>query len=248
MEGESRSAQSASQRNMIVSDAIPDLPVIPDAGLRQTADSIAGLGLAGAQQLKDLIEQLGDSGWYSQASNYSMKLASLEPVARNFLVAGAYCRNSLALPEISADTALFGYFSRNAIAWLLKAREGDPENEDAGIELALAYLDSRNPQNSMKGIMLFKEILEKNPDNEEAAFQLARSAKQVRKNDRAGELFREVLRINPANLEAKWELATLLLDMQDMEGSRKLLIELKDQEADQMLASAAAELLEKIKK
>lgn len=234
--------------NVKPGDLFGSLPKIANDSLADQAKQIIDGKITSADTIQAIIDNLRSEGAYLHATLCAEKLASSEPTAKNYFVAGVISRTSLQSQSVAKDTALFRIFASKSISLLQKSVELDSTNENAMIELAMAYLESRIGMNSMEGIKMFRRVLNLNPNNEEAAFHLARGSRQIGKTDQAIELYQKVVELNPGNLEAKWELAGMLVDGGRNDEAAGLLSDLKNQEVDPMLAGAAGDLLEKLKK
>lgn len=80
-----------------------------------------------------------------------------------------------------------------------KAQEIEPENEEIKLELALCYIE--NPANPMQGISLLRELVEKNPKNENAIFNLGLLSMRSGQYDKAIDRFEQILEFAPERHE-----------------------------------------------
>jgi FimV-like protein len=200
-----------------------------------------------AEKLKSAVSFLRDRGRLDAASVYAGRLADLEQDPKNWLVAGALAREAaVSDPAINGDDGLFTQFMEKALFYLQKATESDPENEDALIELGLAYIGSGKPENSMQGIQSLLKVIELNPDNGEAAFHLGMFSRQTGQWEKAASRFENVVRVDPQNYPARYFLAITYLDLGKNGEAKELLNEVIKNSPEQDLVDSAKEVLEKI--
>ncbi|MCB9234362.1 MAG: tetratricopeptide repeat protein [Bacteroidia bacterium] len=200
-----------------------------------------------AEKLRETVVFLRDHGRLDAAAVYAARLADLEQEPRNWLVAGALAREAaLGYGGENGNPEVFGAFVEQSLNYLPRAVEADSENEDALIELGLAYIGSGKPENSMQGIQQLLKVMELNPDNSEAAFQLGLFSRQTGQWEKAAQRFETVLRVDPQNHSARYFLALTYLDMGKTAEAKPLLNEIIKNSSEQELTDAARELLEKI--
>ena len=226
---------------------------IPSVSGIKGADSLQNVARQAADEnqksvtFKALVALLRDNGRYDAAAVCAGKIASLEPSSQNEVVAGALFRNAAAVFESKGDTALANAFFDQAVVFLSKTLEREPQNEDALIEIGLAYIESGVPGKSMEGIQKLLRVMEINPKNEEAAFRLGLFSRQTGQFDKAATRFETVRSLNPQNLAATWYLALTYLDLGKTTDAMPLLTELAAQTTDQELAASANEILNSFK-
>jgi len=86
-----------------------------------------------------------------------------------------------------------------ATSLLEKAQELDPKDDDIRLELALCYIES--PSNPMRGISLLRQLVEENPQNENALFNLGILSMRSGQYDKAIGRFEEILAFSPERFE-----------------------------------------------
>jgi len=101
--------------------------------------------------------------------------------------------------QSAPDSAVRSTMVAKAIASYEKILQLNPENLDAKTDLGLCYAEGTNQP--MKGITLLREVIEKNPDHENAQFNLGILSVRSGQYDKAVERFSKVLALNPARTE-----------------------------------------------
>lgn len=189
--------------------------------------------------LRDIVEGAQEVGRIDVAAVYAGMLAHEQPDTKNLLVAGALFRNANRTPALMADTVAFRKFSNEAIHFLEEAVEGEPGNEDAKIELGLAFVEARAPGLSMQGILKIREVADANPQNTEALFHLGGFSLETGQFDKAEGRFRQILEVDAGNIRAKYFLGVSLREQGKTAEYKKWMTEVSEQQQDPELAAAA---------
>jgi len=87
--------------------------------------------------------------------------------------------------------------------YLNKVLEGKPDRLDLKSKVAMTYVSSANP---MQGIAMLREILEQDPKNESALFNMGVLSMQSGQYKRAVERFEELVLHYPSNIEGQFYL------------------------------------------
>jgi len=193
--------------------------------------------------LRDLVEEYQVHGRLDLAAIYAGALAREIPDAKNQLVAGALFRNANRTQALMSDTVAFREFSDQSIYFLEQIMETDPGNEDAKIELGLAYVEARSPGLSMQGILKIREVAEANPNNTEALFHLGGFSIETGQFDKAEGRFRQILEVDAGNNRAKYFLGVSLREQGKFAEFKKWMTEVAEQQQDTELAAAASAAL-----
>jgi tetratricopeptide (TPR) repeat protein len=189
--------------------------------------------------LREIVEGAQNAGRVDVAAVYAGILADEQPDPKNQLVAGALYRNANRTPAMLQDTVAFRKFSDRSIDLLEKAVEAEPDNEDAKIELGLAFVEARVPGLSMQGILKIREVAEANPQNTEALFHLGGFSLETGQFDKAEGRFRQILEVEPGNIRAKYFLGVSLREQGKSAEYIKWMTEVAEQQQDPELAAAA---------
>lgn len=200
----------------------------------------------GSQQqvlLDSVIQHLQQRNRPDHAAAYAARLAQTDSSFENLALAGSLHLQASQLDYVMKDTALSRNFATQAIAWLVRATALEPRNEDALLNLGMAYIASGRPENSMRGIMSIRQVTEINPANPEAQFRLGLFSVQTQQWPKAAERFENVLKLEPDNAVAMYQLAYVRVQMGQPQGTKAMLEKVLTLTEDAKLRQAARELL-----
>ena len=238
-EGSSTTGQESGHESERLLELLP--PFTPDdninvllKALEQEKDNDSRSDL-----LRDIVEATQSAGRIDVAAVYAGMLAHEQPEPKNLVVAGALFRNANRTAPMLQDTIAFRKFSDEAIHFLDEALEAEPNNEDAKIELGLAYVEARSPGLSMQGILKIREVADANPQNTEALFHLGGFSLETGQFDKAEGRFRQILEVDPGNVRAKYFLGVSLREQGKTAEYKKWMTEVAEQQQDPELAAAA---------
>lgn len=129
-----------------------------------------------------------------------------------------------------------------------KARElgSDEEKEvlDMEANMAMTYIASSNP---MKGISMLTEILEKDPEHEEAIYNLGILSIQSNQYDKAVGRFEKLVSLYPENLQAQFYLGLSYKEAGNLKKARKQFEKVKELDKDPEVQATVDTYLEEIK-
>ena len=137
------------------------------------------------------------------------------------------------------------YVLSQAIACYEKALEINSENTDAKINLATAYLEGQSAP--MKGVMLLREITDKDPDNITANLILGKYGIVSGQFDKAAKRLQKVLSIDSLNVEAYLYLAEAYEGMGDKTKAIEALEQCKKVVTDSGFSNEISNYIEKLK-
>jgi tetratricopeptide (TPR) repeat protein len=100
------------------------------------------------------------------------------------------------------DPARQNWLATNAKSLFEKSLELNPANDSAKIGIGACYLFGNIAPNPMQGIMIIREVVEKNPDNMYGQMMLGIGGIRSGQYDRAIERFTTVVNKQPDNMEA----------------------------------------------
>jgi tetratricopeptide (TPR) repeat protein len=127
---------------------------------------------------------------------YAENLANAYPNVRTFLTtADAYYDVfSFAMSDQKVKQA-----AEKARNYYEKILAQEPDNSDVKVKLGVTYTITANP---MQGITMIREVLNKDPDNQLALFNLGLLSMQSGQYDKAVERFERLLSINPKDVNS----------------------------------------------
>ena len=152
---------------------------------------------------------------YDSAAKYLEYIAINEPSIEHFQRAG------------NAFYEAFSFSMERGIAMELaeKARyyynlilDEQPERFDLRNKIAMSYISSANP---MQGIMMLRQILEEDPENEMAIFNLGTLSVQSGQFEKARDYFEQLVGMNPKNVQAQFYLGLSYYNLNEKDKARK---------------------------
>jgi tetratricopeptide (TPR) repeat protein len=133
------------------------------------------------------------------SAHYYEEVALKHPDEKNWISTAYRYYDSFRMTD---DSTLRKMFVDKAIASYKKVLEINPENLDAKTDLGLCYAEGTS--SPMQGIMMLREVVQKNPEHETAQFNLGVLSVKSGQYDKAVERFEKVLQINPKNSDARF--------------------------------------------
>ncbi|GGM76145.1 hypothetical protein GCM10010967_04650 [Dyadobacter beijingensis] len=178
---------------------------------------------------------------FDSAAFYAEKVALLNPAVENLMRAGDryYEAYGFAVDEQKAKN--LGSKTRE---YYQKAIDQNPGLLTAKANMAMTYVNTENP---MQGILMLREVIDADPTNELALFNLGILSMRSNQYSKAADRFRQILTNNPANTKAKFYLGLSLVELGDKEQASKVLSEVKKEEKDPVIQQAIGELEGRLK-
>jgi tetratricopeptide (TPR) repeat protein len=173
---------------------------------------------------------------FDSAAFYAEKVALLSPATENLMRAGDryYEAYGFAVDEQKAKN--LGSKTRE---YYQKAIDQNPGLLTAKANMAMTYVNTENP---MQGILMLREVIDADPTNELALFNLGILSMRSNQYSKAADRFRQILTNNPSNTKAKFYLGLSLVELGDKEQASKVLSEVKKEEKDPVIQQAIGEL------
>lgn len=173
---------------------------------------------------------------FDSAAFYAEKVALLSPAIENLMRAGDryYEAYGFAVDEQKAKN--LGSKTRE---YYQKAIDQNPGLLTAKANMAMTYVNTENP---MQGILMLREVIDADPTNELALFNLGILSMRSNQYSKAADRFRQILTNNPSNTKAKFYLGLSLVELGDKEQASKVLSEVKKEEKDPVIQQAIGEL------
>ena len=218
--------------------AIHEKPVSADEQKRlatlRSAFLSAGAGREEAAAEK-LITAFRDITRYDSAAHYADLLAVAQPTERNMLRAGDAYYEAYTFSVNEQKTAKLGGKTRDFYQRVLAK---NPNLLSAKANMAMTYVNTPTP---MKGIMLLREVLQEEPTNELALFNLGLLSMRSNQYERAIERFRQILVNNPTSRKAQFYLGVSLAEAGQKDEAKRVLALVKKQEKDPQVLAAVRE-------
>lgn len=178
---------------------------------------------------------------YDSAAHYADLLAVAQSTERNLLRAGDAYFEAYTFAVDEQKTARLGKKTRD---FYQKVLAKNPNLLSAKANMAMTYVNTETP---MQGIMLLREVLQQEPTNELALFNLGLLSMRSNQYERAIERFRQILVNNPTSRKAQFYLGVSLAEAGQKEEARQVLAEVKKQEKDPQILAAVREYEDRLK-
>jgi tetratricopeptide (TPR) repeat protein len=153
-----------------------------------------------ADSLAKVFERLSK---FDSALKYREEIVGIEPLFENRKVLAAAYFNAA---NFTSDQTKGSTFNRRAQELYQELLQEKPELLEIKTKLAMTFVSTETP---MQGIMLLREVLEKNPNFEPAIFNLGLLAIQSGQFDKAKLRFDRLLELDPKNWNAHFYLGII---------------------------------------
>jgi len=187
-----------------------------------------------------LSNKFGELQKFDSAALYAEKIAVMMPSAENLLRAGDRYYEAYGFAVDDQKAKDLGTKTRE---YYQKAIELNPGLLAAKANMAMTYVNTENP---MQGILMLREVLDTDPTNELALFNLGILSMRSNQYSKAADRFKQILTNNPANTKAKFYLGLTLVELGNKEEARKILAQVKKEEKDPVIQQAIGELEERL--
>ncbi len=148
--------------------------------------------------LKQLSGEWFKLGFPEIAGHYAAAVAELERTPEAWAIAGTTFNYGI---QADKNDRLRAFCFEQAVAAFENAVSLDPQNIDFQINLALTYVANPPQDNPMKGILMLRNLQEKNPNNPRVLFQLGRLALSTGQIDKAIQRLEQAQNLEPDNLQ-----------------------------------------------
>jgi tetratricopeptide (TPR) repeat protein len=146
--------------------------------------------------------------------------------------------------KLAQDSGLKDLFVAKAISNYTKVLDLNPDNLDAKTDLGACYAEGTGEP--MKGIMLLRDVVSKNPNHEMAQYNLGMLSVRSGQFDKAIERFKKVLEINPQRTQLYYYLGQIYLQEGDttkaLESYKSFMKKSEDYEAVSQVGQMVKEL------
>ena len=196
--------------------------------------------------LDSIIVTLRTENRFAFASDFALQRIAIDSSFSNLWEVARLSQLATDLSVVRSDTALLGKYVRRSINFASEVLKRAPDNEDALMTLGLGLIKSGG-RNSMQGILTIRRVLEINPDNLDASYQLGMFSIQTNQFDKAQQRFERVLELDPSRLDAKLQLAYTHIQLGSPQKATPLLDEVIADDTEGELRTMAEELKKSIK-
>jgi Flp pilus assembly protein TadD len=119
----------------------------------------------------------------------------------------------------------------------------NPQDLEVKTKIGLTYIASSNP---MQGIIVLREVLEVDPNNEMALYNMGILSMQSSQWERAVERFTKLIAVNPENSRAHFYLGLSYLELDQKQLAKEHLLKVKELEKDPEVLANVDSYLEDI--
>jgi tetratricopeptide (TPR) repeat protein len=169
------------------------------------------------------------------------KKSELQKTEKSYLDAAYRYFDSFKLAQ---DSVLKDLFVAKAISNYTKVLDLNPDNLDAKTDLGACYAEGTGEP--MKGIMLLRDVVSKDPNHEMAQYNLGMLSVRSGQFDKAVERFKKVLEINPQRTQLYYYLGQIYLQEGDtskaLESYKSFMKKSEDYEAVSQVGQMVKEL------
>lgn len=187
-----------------------------------------------------LSDTFGRYQKFDSAAFYADQAARLSPQVENYLRAGDRYYEAYGFATNEEKAKMLGEKTRT---YYQKALDQNSELLAAKANMAMTYVSTPSP---MQGIMLLREVLDADPTNELALFNLGILSMRSNQYTKAVDRFKQILQNHPENTKAQFYLGVCLVELGKTEEATKVLADVKKKEKDPVIQQAIAELEERI--
>lgn len=143
----------------------------------------------------------------------------------------------------AVDRNKLNYLGEKTRNYLNQILEKDTDRLDLKAKIAMTYVSSSNP---MQGILMLREVVEVDPENIEAIFNLGLLSRQSGQYDKAVERFEKLVTIDETNIQARFLLGLSYLDLSDKVKAKKHFEIIKNTANDPAVLSTVESYLKEI--
>jgi tetratricopeptide (TPR) repeat protein len=202
------------------------------ADLRNEKNAIFADSLA---NLYGIANQFDSAAWFAEeAAKFFNTTESRLKAGNNY-----YQAYSLAL-----DATKQKRFAEKTQEFYGKVLKDEPANLEVKTKMAMTYLTSASP---MQGIMMLREVLAKDPDNQLALFNMGMLSIQSGQYDRAVERLEQLVKINPAHVQGQLLLGLALMNSGNKERAKAQFEKVKQLDKDPAVQATADSYLKDLK-
>lgn len=180
------------------------------------------------------------SGKYDSAAYYYESAALKTPTPPRWEKAGNAYYEAYGY---AMNDEKINYLAEKTRENLNRVIESDPERLDLKTKVAMTYVSSSNP---MQGITMLRDILEEDPGNETALFNMGVLSMQSGQYKRAAERFEELVSHHPENIQGQFYLAVSYFESKQNNKAKKQFELVKNMTQDPMILNSVETYLERI--
>jgi outer membrane protein len=178
---------------------------------------------------------------YDSAAHYYEQMLVINTLDSNILKTADLYYEAYTFAMNRDKASFLGGKARQYYSMIL---EKDSDRLDIKNKIAMTYVSSSNP---MRGIGMLREILESDPNNEDAIFNMGLLSLQSGQYDKAQERFEQLTKINSGNLQGQFYLGLCYYESGDKDKARTQFEFVKTIGADPTILATVDDYLNELK-
>ena len=179
---------------------------------------------------------------FDSAGYYYEQVAAARPGEKTYQKAADQYFEAFSFAATEDRTKALGTKAQDLYGKVLK---NNPANLDAKTNLAMTYIAAG--EQPMQGIQLLREVINADPNNEKALFNLGVLSIQSGQHDKAVERFRHLVEVNPKHIQGNFYLAVSLAETGKKEEARQVFTNAKKLDDNPEFQASIDTELEKLK-
>ena len=191
--------------------------------------------------LATIISKYNSIDIYDSAAYFANVVADKFPSAANYARVGDLYYEAYTYAVSEERVKLLSSKVREAYA---TSEEYDSLSLGARVKIGMTYVSGENP---MKGITMIREVLNEDPDNRLAIFNLGVLSMQSKQFDRAVERFKKILTLDPEDVQARFYLGVSYLQIGDNDKAKEQFLLVKEQESNPEILKTVDSYLTQLK-
>ena len=191
-----------------------------------------------ADSLATLYDQLG---LLDSAASFRAQYAELVPETQSYLLAGEAYYKAFSFSANQQNVEIFGQKARE---FFEKVMESQPDNLDVKAKIAMTYVSGSTP---MQGIMILRSIIEEDPENEVALFNLGILSIQSGQYDKAIERLEKLTALDPENIQAQYFLGVSYFETDKKDDAKRVFESILAMEPDETVQASVESYLDQLK-
>ena len=187
-----------------------------------------------------LVVLFREGGKLDSAAKYLEWKAQNFPNEENVLNAGLGYYEAFGF---AVDRNKLNYLGEKTRNYLNQVLKNHADRLDLKSKVAMTYVSSSNP---MQGILMLREVVEIDPENIEAIFNLGLLSRQSGQYEKAVERFEKLVEIDESNIQARFLLGLSYLDLRNKAEAKKHFEIIKNTANDPAVLATVEGYLEEI--
>ena len=175
---------------------------------------------------------------YDSAAKFFELIAESVPTPENWMKTGDTYYEAYGFAMDAAKRKAMGDKARS---YFEKVLDVGPNNLEVKNKLAMTLVSSSNP---MQGILMLREILKEDPENEQATFNLGVLSMQSGQYDKAVERFENLIKLHPENTQAHFFLGISYLETDNRQKAKEQFLLVKSLDDDPSVQATVDSYLE----